>query len=318
MVANARDRDTLLPTICSSYQPLEDYVEALERAGVETNGAVIAPVDAFAFAMLTHLFPRRPQLVDHAGSITRGMSSVLCCTQAEHTTQVRAPVESRGEDWEVVFERFAVERSERAVQRSVPVDEDEALDQVKRQPTGTTVIFAATKENLQTVRQPIARWAEAGAHVMVAVFGLGKAGSCPLLTWILSKYTCGAAQRFSLVRELGPAFHGSGLGLIYTPGRFGIESILSRMKCFGSGNFDYLTLVRNACTTAIAATAADQTSLWSRPDLLSAAGVVPVGTGVLRLTLFGLRQTCKGLSSRLIHWVKNAMSAWSIRGSRSA
>jgi hypothetical protein len=87
------------------------------------------------------------------------------------------------------------------------------------------------------------------------------------------------------------------------------------MKCFGSGNFDYLTLVKNACTAAIAATGADQTALWSRPDLLATAGVVPVGTGGMRLTLMGLRQSCKGLSSRFIHRVKNAIL--SVRG-RSA
>ncbi|OAI42032.1 hypothetical protein AYO40_02030 [Planctomycetaceae bacterium SCGC AG-212-D15] len=306
-----------LPTVFSSYRPLEDYVEALDRAGVEPDRSVIAPVDAFGFSVLARLLPQRPRLIDQAGAATRGMSSLLCYAQAGCTTQVHDQDQNPGRDWEAVFERFVAERPELAGHRTVAFHDDEALDQVKRQGVHTTVVFAATEANRHIVAPSIARWAVAGPHVTVAIFGLGNAGSCPLLASMLARYTCGAAQRFALIRELGPAYHGCGLGLIYTPGRFGVESSLARMKCLGSGNFDYLTLVKNACTAAIASTRADEASLWARPNLLAAAGVVPTGSSGLRVAFFGLRQTCKGVSYRVMNRVKCFIPSWSVPGSRS-
>jgi hypothetical protein len=122
----------------------------------------------------------------------------------------------------------------------------------------TLVILAAAADSPEALRQRVGRWLSLGRDVAALVLGLGSAGECDRLSGLISAYGGRTAHRFLLVREQGPGFHDSQIGLVYRRDHPCMDDVVYRLRQVFTGNMTFLSLAQSACEAAIQAAARDR------------------------------------------------------------
>jgi hypothetical protein len=258
-----------LPTIYRAYKPVEDYLDALARAGGDEAQVGLAPVDALIVNLLVTLCPDRPTLVDLAGDATRGASTVLCCTQSRASRVLSRWLAERG-GWRFFLTRFLdhYEANSLAPPREAEFG-DATLDLGPRDDlfpaVAPVLVFLAADGNPGDLAQRVRGWAERGPDVVVVVMGLGDTGACEHVGRLVAAFDGRAPHRLVLPRERAAALHASTLGLVCPRDNPYLEHVLARLAKLFTGNFSFLGLVKKACEDAIRAADVDNAILESHP-----------------------------------------------------
>jgi hypothetical protein len=259
-----------LPTIYRAYKPVEEYLEALGRAGDEDAPVALAPVDALLVHLLVTLCPDRPALVDLAGDATHGASTVLCGTQSRASRVVSRRRAPRGKAWQPFLTRFLDHYEAGSLAPPLAVEfGDATLDLGPRDDlfpaVAPVLVFFAAEGNPGDLVQRVRGWAERGPDVVAGVLGLGDTGACEYVGRLVAAFDGRAAHRLVLPRERAAALHASTLGLVYPRSSPYLEHALARLARLFTGNFSFLGLVKKACEDAIRAADVDNAILESHP-----------------------------------------------------
>jgi hypothetical protein len=302
-------RADALPTIYVAYEPIENYLEALELAGCRLPpGHLIRPVDALTCTLLTRFCPAPLTLVDLAAEASLGLSTVLCRSQARARNVITT---SRGdgplESWRPVLESFHSTLDAKEFVPTGPAgDRDQIAEVLARAPRGqmaALVLFSALQETPEGMVRQVVRWLDQVPDSVVVLLGLGETGMCERLTSLTTSFGSHSPYRLVLVRELGVGFHESGMGLIFTRTHPFMDNVLFRLRQFFTGNHSFLSLARTASDAAIRAAAREQelaevrriqgTISFQFARRLNLAGTMMAPQGSLRRWL--LRKTFRAL-----------------------
>lgn len=253
MLAENAPPAALLPTIASAYDVVEQYLDHLaDSAGPLTSSPPVplAPVDALLIWLLAAFQPNRIDVVDGALADTGGASTVLC-RSIPAVRLVAVPRQSAG-SWRTAVDAYLA-RVERPLSGMVEVDFDSpcGLTELRSaQADARCWMLSSAAKDPAALAAEVRRWLESRPRAVVLVLGVGRTGSCPALAALVP--SCAESPlRLTLLRELAPALASSRLAVVAHHANSDCEDALFRVGQLFIDHFQYLSLVREACRSAV-------------------------------------------------------------------
>lgn len=255
MFARNHWHDSLLPTIASTYEVVEGYLESLTSAG-ELRAAPpvpLMPVDALLISLLASYQSSPLTVVDDACAATWGATTVLSATNG-HIRRV-AVLRSAARDWLLAIRSYLTDRGQ-PMAAIVEVDDDldssRRLSESRAWPVelGRSCLLTSTAKDPSALSTQVGHWLESNPSAMILVLGIGQTGECsPLATLVQS--CSGSPRRLTLLRELAPALAGSRLAIVANDANTTCEEALFRIGRLFVDHFRYLDLIKDAFQSAL-------------------------------------------------------------------
>ncbi len=263
MVQMTTDQAIQNATIGSVYQPIEAYRDLLPAAEEPAHdpAARLQPLDAYLIHLMLSMLPHRPTLVDLAADATWGTTTVLGLTHP-HVRKVYIPEPGAVRDYRFILERYRAECEPALPAALEPLPalpgtpEWAAVWGRLGKPRGHVILLPAEGTACPLV-DCVRACLEADPDSLMVVLGLGTVGQCGAVQSLLGACGDGSDQRFWLLRELGDCLLSSQVGLVARRGQGVAEEVVRRLRQLYTTNFNFLTLVKKACLTAIQAADVD-------------------------------------------------------------
>ncbi len=256
----------VLPTLFSAHAPAIQHRARRDAAGVPAPAVTLSPLDAFLLTRFAGYLPRPLTVLDLAADATDGDSVAVLDAAGVSVVSPRlswAPPVSA--DWRPLV------REERGARNSThgaaplaatasltlldaPADDGaEAWQTVARTlPVGgtTLVLLAETSATAPHTGQHLAWLADRLPDAPIVLLPLGATGTGEVLAQAMAACPVGGARRLIALREQAPFFATSELGLIFPTEDAAVAVALERLTALVTGNFQFLSLVRDAVTAA--------------------------------------------------------------------
>jgi hypothetical protein len=228
-----------LPTVCSSYRPIEEYLAY--RAGPAVVD--LRPLDALLLHLLAALQPAQGELLDLAADATGGASTVLGLTLPS-VRHVVSPCAGTAEGWPAAVDRYRKECD------PPPAAEWVRAGGAPPAPARPRLVLAAWHDG-EEPGDRFGRWFGNGSPPVVLVLGLGELGDCPGLTALAAACGADSDRRLVLPREWAPALAASRLGVVGPRGDAAFDETVFRARQFFADPFRHHDLLRRACANAL-------------------------------------------------------------------
>jgi hypothetical protein len=246
------------PTLSECYRPVEEYQRLIEAAhsAPPMTAVQLSPLDAYLMHRFADLMPSPPAVIDLAGGMTGGASTIFWWSHSGITKLIPgAPKEDDDDSWR----RFAVDGGERLgldVARLSPsgwaTDISVTLAQMsKAVPAMCPVLIsmALAEDNSMLVPESLGQAFKTFHNPIVLVWPAGRVGASSILDECMAACRGGDLQLI-LPRELNPFLAQSGLAVIARADDGRAKSVLARIASSFDGNFQFINSVRDTVETA--------------------------------------------------------------------
>jgi hypothetical protein len=245
-----------IDTLQNTYRLVEHYFHLIESVtGSRPQPSVpLRGIDAFLMHMLAGAYPAALSVVDLTGDATLGAVRFLW---AAHYVDVRAiygasvswnaPTPDWREWLPAAYEAFAVPTTTQFLIEP-PLDSDGGWENISKRLNKLSpvmVIAASLGHSVADITERL-NWLTGldKRVVMVLVLNVGQTGDSALLTAANTIYgEPNNPHQFVLLRELGPFFAASQIGLICRRDNQAVPEVLNRVREMFEGNFGYASLL---------------------------------------------------------------------------
>jgi len=239
-----------LPTLASTYQAVEKYLEYLTGYAGESPAVPpvsLQPIDVLLISLFVTYQESRANVIDLAAGPTWGASTVLGLT----IPAVRSVAVLRGSEggW-----RFTMSRYLRDFDQS-PADLIEVKDELEAARIladwqGPLLFLTTVDGAVANLAAAVERWLAVSPRAVVLLLGIGETGTCPALAALTALCT-DSPRRLVLLREQAPSLAGSGLAVVGQRAQAAFDEALFRIRRLFNDHFLYLDLVKRACLAAL-------------------------------------------------------------------
>jgi hypothetical protein len=261
------DKRPKLPSILTTYRPVEDYWGSFGPSGAHGPDVerLLDPFDVLLAHLVLERVPGFPVLVDLATGSTWGASSVIGLSHP-HVGRVVAVTR----DGSVAGERAvsALRGYVRGRDRGkapldvLPIGEISAsLTRESR----VVILADARGADADSMAEEVRLATDALPDALILVLGLGRVGECPGIDALLRLGSHASGWRFRLFRELGEVLAASHLGLLARADHPFADEVLLRIRQLYDGNFHFLELLKSVNQAAMQATQVDAEVMKTHP-----------------------------------------------------
>jgi hypothetical protein len=267
MNPTARDARSTLPSILTTYQPIEDFWTAFPRIDGQgrTLEQVLPPLDAFLTRLVLDFIPGLPAFVDAAAESTLGTSCLVGLNhpQVRRVTAVLGTTEGTSESLATLRIHL---RSRPAGDPPFDIAARPDLVEVLARETPVVVLADARLGAADDLIKDLGVWLDAAPDALVLILGLGRVGHCPAIDALIRHCGSDSGHRLSLMRELDEAFVASGLAVIARAGHPLLEDILHRIQTRFATNYGYVDLLKSLNQLSMRATDVDYEAFSVHPS----------------------------------------------------
>jgi len=258
----------VLPTLFSAHAPAIEHRARRDAAGAPAPAVTLSPLDAFLLTRFAAYLPRPLTVLDLAADATDGDSvavleaagisvispRLIWATQT--TADLRSSLrEERGtRNGTGTHNAEALAATVSLTLLDPPADNGTDVWQTvaRTLPAGgtTLVLLAETPDTASHTQQHLDWFAERLPDAPVFLLPLGATGTGEVLAQAMAACPTNGARRLIALRERAPFFATSELGLISPAYDATVATALERLVALVAGNFQFLSLVRDAVTAA--------------------------------------------------------------------
>jgi len=250
---------TALPrisTIDTVFRPVARYLEQAPYGSRVEEG--LSPLDGYAIHLILEFCPGPVAAFDLASRATWGASTIACLANRRAAVVAVEEEESalppRGDRLHEIVRRFAFEAE---------LESREGLAVVSRSDDPWSTIASNARRDAIPILLLPARFAASSSGEVVATFldrfpdglvvvlGLGKTSDDPDARAVIGLASMEGGPIVRLLRESAPSLHDCSIALISrAPNPIGAD-VATRIEQLFTTNYDFLTLVRDACLYAV-------------------------------------------------------------------
>ncbi len=237
-------------TIFQAYQPIECYLRLLDDAHVARPIFQIKGIDAFLLRQLAILYPSQATVLDLAGALTGGVSTVFWAAQTDAVAHTFAADLRR--DLKFSWQTLAAEALGQLALSAAAltfVDAPQGVPDMLETLIGSfnrlsplLVVLPLSESASDGVLDCIARLRMVRPDAIILLLPLGSVGESSILERLLALCGTQSAYRLYALREVSPFFAVSQLGLIVERTNLHIPAIFDRLHATFDGNFNYVAL----------------------------------------------------------------------------